>query len=112
MLCSLIPEFKEYEFEEYLEVNCLINSRTYGLKIGNKSLNCLVPFADMFNHSNSAQVVYLYDKKREGFVVKAVNSIKEGDEVFIRYREHISNFLFFVGYGFVYQPNLCDEVQL
>ena len=74
-LCNLIPELKDFSYDEYLEVNSLINSRMYKLRIGNRDVNCLVPFADMFNHSNEPQVVYLYDKKKDSFIVKAINHI-------------------------------------
>jgi hypothetical protein len=48
-ICSCIPEFKQFGFQEYCKAMTLVCSRSLGLKVEGKLETCMVPLADMFN---------------------------------------------------------------
>ena len=60
----------------------------------------------MLDHRNESNAEYDYDRKRNGFVIKATKDIKKGEEVFIHYRGEVkhNNAHLFYGYGFVNEP--------
>ena len=47
-----------------------------------------------------------------GFYLQALKDIKQGEEILLRYGVNITNSGYFFSYGFVYQPNNNDAVQL
>jgi hypothetical protein len=60
---------------------------------------CLVPFADLFNHSNSARVQYVTDHRAHTFNLNLETVAQNGQEVFNNYGSK-SNEFFIIGYGF------------
>lgn len=60
---------------------------------------CLVPFADIFNHSNSARVQYITDHKGHTFNLDLETLAQDGQEVFNNYGFK-SNESLIIGYGF------------
>lgn len=77
----------------------VINSRLLGFE--DVKVLCLVPLADMLNHSNNANVTWGYDNTRHGFKMKATKDIKRGEECFDRYGAHMSNDEFLLIYGYL-----------
>ena len=61
-ICELVPDFEIFDFSEYCETMILIQSRVFTIPMAeDKVLNCLLPYADMINHSKESNVVYRYD---------------------------------------------------
>lgn len=68
----------------------------------------------MFNHREPAQTDCYFDNEKEGYVAKALEDIPKGAEICTSYGmgKKVSNFDLFMNYGFVYEPNQANEVQL
>ena len=83
----------------------IVNSRNMSLTIDGKQVECLVPFADMLNHKVPDQTYWYFDQDRDGgkggFVLKAIEFIKKGEEVCTSYNMHYNTPEMFLGYGFV-----------
>jgi hypothetical protein len=65
---------------------------------------CLVPFADLMNHSHSPNVAWGYDEARKGFVMRAAKTLLRGSVLYDSYGKKC-NSRFFVNYGFVLGDN-------
>ena len=66
----------------------------------------------MFNHSNEVMADWVYDIKRQGYVVTAQRNIKAGDEIFIRYTKDMDDTHLFMYYGFLSDPLQKIQVNL
>lgn len=92
-ICDEIPEFKLFPFEEFSQVLTIVYSRVFTVNIPNKApQTCMVPFADMINHSVPMKANYYYDEESRGLVFEAVQDIIKGEEVTTTYGESLSNF--------------------
>jgi len=104
----------------------VIQSRSFGNGMGQE---VLIPFVDMMNHGDLdtnelflehplANVTYGWYQSGDGtgpeswtMVIKARNTILEGEELFVSYGDH-SNEYFLLYYGFVPLYNPRDEFVL
>ena len=102
---------EKFPLEGLVEAVALINSRTTRVT---EDVSFLVPLADMFNHRPEAQVEAYFDPERCGYVVKALVDIPEGAEICTNYgmEKSFSNYDLFMSYGFLYQPDETNEIQL
>ncbi|KAI1749644.1 putative SET domain-containing protein [Xylaria castorea] len=93
----------------------IINSRTFLYETPDmekyhwEDKLCLLPAADLFNHSNDGCTVTWWDK--EGYTITANRTYLAGDELCISYGKHSNDFLL-VEYGFTMPQNPWDEVGL
>ena len=114
MICSEIPTFKEFSFQQFIQTLQNVISRSFGTPSGiNKEdeLYCIVPFVDMFNHSQNASLHRYYCDDRKGFVVEALKNVSAGEEMYIMYSESTNhNYYSFYNYGFV-SPNCIYGVN-
>ena len=106
MCCKKISDFKGkgFGFKEYCEVYAILPSRNFGLELGNDvEMNCLIPFADMFNHGKPNVTNWFYDGSMKGFVLQALEDIPLGAEICICYdnEKRLKNDRLFQQYGFI-----------
>lgn len=81
------------ELQEYLEDN--------GIDLLSKGCHSMVPILDLYNHfGTNPNVGFVYDKKKQAFVVTSQNTIKMGQEIYDSYGKHTEAHLF-GKYGFV-----------
>jgi len=68
----------------------------------------------MFNHKPDAQAEAHFDNDRSGYVLTAVVDIPAGAEICTNYGmgKKLSNYDLFMNYGFLYEPNEANEIQL
>ena len=72
-ICREIPEFARFDSEEFSKVLTIVYSRVFTVQVPRRSQQtCLVPFADMINHSSPMKVNYYYDDEEEGMVFEAM----------------------------------------
>jgi hypothetical protein len=67
-----------FKFDQFLEVWSMVNSRNFNLKISEKEVECLVPFADMINDRQAPKdkTKWWYDNMRCGFILTAQDIIE------------------------------------
>jgi hypothetical protein len=102
--------------ETYLYNWLLVNTRTFyhetaktrKLRLPRDDRMVLQPIADLFNHS-SAGCSVSFDESR--FTITTDRAYAKGEEVVICYGRHGNDFLL-VEYGFVFDANQWDEVEL
>ena len=93
MSCKKISDFKGdgFSYEEYVKVYVLLHSRCFGLNLGKDrkdmdvEMNCLIPYAEMFNHGGPHLTNWFYDGSMKGFVLEALEDIPLGSEITICY---------------------------
>ncbi len=91
----------ECSFEQYMWARTIVITRAF--KCGSKG-TCLVPIADMMNHSAEPNVQWAFDESSQCFVMKAQKPIASGKECWDSYGNKC-NSRFFVNYGFTLEHN-------
>jgi len=120
-ICTAVPEFADIaSLNDFMRMRTLVNSRIFGIKVDGEENDSVVPFAgrlhlkaiDMFNYKYKSNMTYwTYDELSKGFVVRAKENIKAGEEIYVYYgNKPNSSFLLF--YGFVVEDNVNDDVTL
>eukprot|EP00924_Labyrinthula_sp_SR-Ha-C_P000084 augustus_masked-scaffold_39-processed-gene-0.28-mRNA-1 protein AED:0.34 eAED:0.34 QI:0/-1/0/1/-1/1/1/0/372 len=115
----LAEEFrrKKITMEKFFEIRCLVGSRNFNLNINGEKNTCMVPFADLLNHSRPAETKWTYNNVDHHYQMKSLRAIGENREVFDSYGAK-SNLEYLLFYGFVVENNvektgLCrDTVHL
>jgi hypothetical protein len=101
---SITDSGVEINLEDFLQIYLLIQSRSFGLDTPEKTIDALVPFADMFNTSLNPKPCFWYFDDDNNFNAQAVKNILRGEEINITYNEgHNTDFLLY--YGFTIQDN-------
>ena len=97
-IISTVPYFKNLaNFNKYKYIRLLVASRNFTLKINDRTLNGMVPWADMLNHRYPAQTKWGY---RDGFFyIDAITDIKANVEIMDSYGLK-TNALYLLHYGF------------
>ena len=65
----------------------------------------------MLNHRSDPQTRWFFSAKRNGFIIKALEDIQRGSEIYDYYGSK-SNAAFFVNYGFLIPDNEDDLVDM
>ena len=65
----------------------------------------------MLNHGSTSQCVFLADKFKHNYVVKANTTVKEGDQALVTYGAH-SNARLWYFYGFRLTDNIYNKVTI
>ena len=89
-------------------------SRQYGLTIDGVEKQCVIPYADMFNHQcqpDNINAEWMYNETEDRFVIVASENIEIGKQINISYGEKTNQELF-LNYGFVPDENINDVVLL
>jgi histone-lysine N-methyltransferase SETD3 len=105
-ICRLCPPFREkYAYHKYIWFRTYVFSRCFAVKIDGNDTSVMVPYADMCNHSNSANTSWEFDNRRNAFTVTALNKIVGGNEICDTYGTK-SNRVFLQNYGFCLEDNV------
>jgi histone-lysine N-methyltransferase SETD3 len=78
----------------------LISSRIFGIEINGTSTDIVAPMADMLNHRNEIHTTWSYDNASCCFVIKALENIAPGSEIYDSYGCK-SQHRFLLNYGYV-----------
>jgi hypothetical protein len=111
----VVKAFPKLDQSEYMYHWFIVNTRTFLYetvemeKYRWEDKLCLLPAADLFNHSIGGCKVTWWDD--EGYVITTDRTYHRGEELFISYGEHSNDFLL-VEYGFLIPQNPYDEVGL
>ena len=108
--CRCAPEFSNVAtLINFAHIRMLVNSRIFGTTINGQENDTIVPYADMFNFKPKTTMTnWLYEDKREGFIVKANKDIRKNEEIYVSYGDK-PNTNMFQFYGFVLENNELDE---
>ena len=99
-----------FNFYEFNIAYCIVSSRIFGAFINNSKTDILVPFADMFNHSNiNNNSTYYYEN--DNFIVKSKEKILNNCEINDFYGPK-SNYILLLNYGFTLENNIYNELKL
>ena len=99
-----------FNFYEFNIAYCIVSSRIFGSFINNSKTDILVPFADMFNHSNiNNNSTYYYEN--DNFIVKSKEKILNNCEINDFYGPK-SNYILLLNYGFTLENNIYNELKL
>lgn len=119
MICEVAPEFAALTtFDKFMWMYGSMVSRNYYIRVGPKGTKALIPFADMLNHMQtltdqiSSKTTWNFDINRQEFVMKAIDDIRMGEEIFQIYGVRTNSDLLFV-YGFTMEDfNVSDSKSL
>merc|ERR1712130_538250 len=110
-LCNAVPEYARFSQNDFIWARLVVITRIFGLVIDEVKTDGLVPMADMLNHRRPRETKWTYSQKRRGFLITALQSIGENDEIFDSYGRKC-NSRFFVNYGFSLEFNLDNEALM
>lgn len=97
--------------QNFLKYLTLANSRLFNYYRYNDSVNGLVPYADLFNHSNTENATWYFDDNLKSFIVKATKNIDANSEIFDSYGPKNDDQLLFT-YGFGIKDNENSTIPL
>ncbi|KAK2758049.1 hypothetical protein FQN54_004455 [Arachnomyces sp. PD_36] len=108
--------FPGTDWKQYCYYWLIVNTRSFYHKPAGantpKDRNdaiALCPYADYFNHTDVGNCVVSFNQ--DGYIVQAAKSYEPGEEVYVCYGKHNSDFLQ-VEYGFVPDKNQWDAINL
>jgi hypothetical protein len=80
-------EYMDYEkfYKIFLKYRVLVCSRVFGYTKNFMEETGLVPYADLFNHSNDSNTTWYFNDTRNSFILEATKNIKKGHEIFDSY---------------------------
>lgn len=94
-----------YPDEEFVNwAVCCLNSRCFEL-----DKKCMVPFADLFNHSFDPTLIHEIDSENGKISFRAARDLKENEELTIKYQKVNDSCSFLLHYGFT--PDTKQEIQ-
>lgn len=64
----------------------------------------MAPFVDMINHNSPRNANWGYSSSEKAFLVRAIDDIKKGDEVYFNYGS-LPNYKYLNYYGFLMETN-------
>jgi len=110
-LCEHVPQFARFSHKQFVWARLVVITRIFGLVIDGVKTDGLVPMADMLNHRRPRETKWTYDQNKRGFVISALQHIKQDAEIFDSYGRKC-NSRFFVNYGFSLEKNPDNEARL
>ena len=119
---DVVPDFKEtYPFEEFLATSRAVNSRIFDYMDDDRQKIIMLPFGDLFNHRNPPDLIWGYGTNAEGrygWVYKALNPVKRGEQVYVSYGAKKNNQELLPVYGFIddncfepFNPHLTLKIR-
>merc|ERR1712137_170958 len=97
----------KFTYADYRWAVAIIMSRQNFVPINGQMQICLIPFWDMFNHSNGSKITTYYNGEAETTQCYAIDDFEPEQQAFIFYGPR-SNDLFLLYQGFVYDENMHD----
>lgn len=96
---------QDFTLKDYTWAVSVVWSHFVSVKFGGRMLKCMVPFVDMFNHSNDAQTRGALDPKTRMFTVVTNAKVPAGRQVFLNYgRLPSSRLMLFKGFAMPRNP--------
>lgn len=108
MICTEVPDYKQFSLKEYSEIRMMVASRIFGINVEGVKTDGFVPYADMLNHKRPRQTSWTYTDDRQGFIIEALEDIKRGEQVYDSYGKKC-NTRFLLNYGFINLDNDANE---
>ncbi|KAJ2990390.1 hypothetical protein NUW58_g2977 [Xylaria curta] len=112
---SVTKAFPSLDQSKYKYFWFIVNTRTFLYETSDmenyswEDKLCLLPGADLFNHSDDGCTVTWWDN--DGYTITANRTYHAGEELCISYGQHANDFLL-VEYGFTIPQNPWDEIGL
>lgn len=97
-------------FELFLKFRIYICSRIFGYDKKNNIECGMIPYADLFNHSENSNTTWYYDDNKKVFVVEAIKNIKKNHEIYDTYGDK-TNIELILYYGFSIKNNKYSELN-
>ena len=98
-------------FKLFLKYRILVCSRVFGYTKNNQDETGLVPYADLFNHSQKCNTTWYFDDSLDSFILKATSDIKKNSEIYDSYGEKTNNELLLY-YGFTIKNNKNSRLYM
>ena len=98
-------------FKLFLKYRILVCSRVFGYIKNNKEETGLVPYADLFNHSQKSNTTWYFDDNLDCFILKATSDIKKNSEIYDSYGEKTNDELLLY-YGFTIKNNKNSRLYI
>ena len=86
--------------DDYIWARLIVASRNFGITIHGKSVNCLIPYADMLNHDVNPSTQWSFNDKTNCFEMLSKRPIHSGDIVTDTYGTSKSADQLLLYYGF------------
>ena len=102
----LKKKYKEVDYSNFLESMVIVLTRNFGRKNSEifEDVNTMVPYLDLLNHDNNFNSDFIYDDKKNGFILNAIKNIEIGEEITDSYGNE-NNLNLFINYGFTIKNN-------
>lgn len=110
-LVADVPWFHSISFDDFLWAKTCVGSRTYLLRMNDKDVGALVPFADMANHERGSNTRWEYDSDLQVFRLLAQRDYSPGEEVCCDYGPK-PNMALLAHYGFCITDNDADQAVI
>lgn len=118
--CSLREDFESlrqsvpgfsHSYSEFTWAHVAVTSRNFGLEVHGRSVQALVPMADLLNHAAPRETAWGFDDDSGAFRMTALKNFGPGEAVHDSYGRKC-NSRFFVNYGFVLPDNPDNEAVI
>lgn len=109
-IASCMPEGRMWPKDDFAQAVCTTMTRTYELVIDGGQTTAWVPFAELMNHSNSANISWSGEASW-GFVATASETIEAGNPMHISYGAR-GNSALFVYHGFCLENNPYNDAEI
>ena len=110
-LVADVAWFRSIGFDEFVWAKTCVGSRTYLLRMDDKDVGVLVPFADMANHERGPNTRWEYDPDGQVFRFLAQRDYLPGEEVCCDYGPK-PNISLLAHYGFCLDDNDADQAVI
>jgi hypothetical protein len=107
---QVLPDFP-FSLREFQWARMAVLSRVFGIIIGTQKATCLVPIADMLNHSAKPSTRWTYNNKKKAFTLTVIEPVRQGGEVFDTYGAKPASDLL-VNYGFCTEDSVIRACEV
>lgn len=100
-IINFLPDYEnknKITLDDFIWAKIVVTSRGFNLKIKEKKIVCLVPLADMLNHSKNFTTFWSFNSDKQSFILSSIDNINIG-EVFDTYG-YKCNSRYLINYGF------------
>lgn len=102
--------FGRFSLEEFVWARNVVVTRIFGMVVGGKKTDGLVPMADLLNHRRPRETKWTFDDASGAFTVTSLRALQGGCQVHDSYGRKC-NSRFFVNYGFALEENADNEAR-
>jgi histone-lysine N-methyltransferase SETD3 len=102
--------FGRFTLEEFVWARNVVVTRIFGMVVGGRKTDGLVPMADLLNHRRPRETKWTFDDAAGAFTVTSLRALQGGCQVHDSYGRKC-NSRFFVNYGFALEENADNEAR-